>query len=100
MANMAKAPAAITNVLGEVRPVVMVFEDGSYGCPFCGYPAFETCWNPVCTANPSMSADGARALVAARDRERAAQVERDRIAATRARMAEGARTFRHQDGGQ
>lgn len=49
------APTSITDCLGEVRPVTRLWTDGSWQCPFCGYPVAAargetSCQNPWCSA--------------------------------------------------
>jgi hypothetical protein len=41
----------ITTILGDSREVELIFDDGSYICPFCGYPTKDNCNNPACQAS-------------------------------------------------
>jgi hypothetical protein len=79
----------VRTVLGDTRPVVRWYGDGSANCPYCGYALSAergeirdgACHNPWCDANPSYAAErlvSARAERAAREREQAAEAERMR----------------------
>ena len=96
MGGAESGPVQITDVLGRVRTVEKIYEDGAWNCPFCtaavspardachpglGYAVYcggaVHCPNPACFANPHYPVDRARKELAAAA-ERRAQEERQR----------------------
>lgn len=55
----------ITSILGETRPILKTWPDGSHECPFCGYPACPACENPACPASVHATAANRRWFEAA-----------------------------------
>ncbi len=89
MATILAITYHVRTVLGDTRPVVRWYGDGSANCPYCGYALSAergeirdgACHNPWCDANPNYSP----ACLAA-ERERRATLARERTAeAERAR---------------
>src|SRR5438105_854289 len=79
----------VRTVLGDTRPVVRWYGDGSADCPYCATALSVArnevrdgaCHNPSCDAHPSYAAERlatVRTERAARERERAAEAERAR----------------------
>jgi hypothetical protein len=79
----------VRTVLGDTRPAVRWYADGSADCPYCGTPlasergevAGGTCCNPWCDAHPGYAPErlaAEREKRAAQARERAAEAERAR----------------------
>lgn len=59
----------VADVLGRVRLVKQTYPEGSYECPFCGYPVIIKIGEPAlcdhgwCTANPAMPVAAAQKIV-------------------------------------
>ena len=79
----------IRTVLGDTRPVVRWYGDGSTDCPYCGAALVAdrgeihdgACHNPWCDAHPGYPPErlaAEREKRAAREAERAAEAERAR----------------------
>ncbi len=84
----------VANVLGTSLEVTRFYGDGSYDCPHCQYAiradeGLGPCRNPWCIANPLMTPDAARTVLAKRDAALREESERKRNhAASMARIAE------------
>jgi hypothetical protein len=82
-ANVLALTYQVRTVLGDARPVVRWYGDGSADCPYCATAQSVArnevrdgaCHNPACDAHPSYPAEQ---LAAVRERERAAELERAR----------------------
>lgn len=79
-------PEVVTNCLGESRPVMSSWPDGSYGCPFCQAAVTPShrerpCPNPMCEASPYAKPEDIL-------RRREQQAEREREAAHRRAVGE------------
>lgn len=69
--QLALPTIGITDVLGNMLPVTRYYGDGSYDCPHCGYAiradeGLGPCRNPWCIANPLVSPESARKILADR----------------------------------
>jgi hypothetical protein len=88
-ANVRALAYQVRTVLGDTRPVVRWYGDGSADCPYCATAQSVArnevrdgaCQNPWCDAHPGYAAErlaAVREQRAAQERERAAEVERAR----------------------
>lgn len=75
-------PAEMTLATGQARPVVRVWPDGSFNCPWCAAacpPGTEHCPNPACWANEQATAE----RIVAEQEQQAARREAAAAEATR-----------------
>lgn len=78
----------VRTVLGDVRQVARVYEDGSIVCPWCHHPILphdKPCPNPWCYAHPGWSPERLREHMAVQERK-AAELQRHKDDAARARL--------------
>jgi hypothetical protein len=86
-------------VTGEARPIVKVYPDGAFNCPWCGAAndaGAEHCANPGCWASSHADADQVRAAQQQYAQAQAAVAQRQADIATAARMAQEARNAEEQ----
>src|SRR5437899_7336574 len=89
MATILAITYHVRTVLGDTRPVVRWYGDGSANCPYCGYALSAergeirdgACRNPACDAHPDYPPErlaAQREKRAVQARERTAEAERAR----------------------
>ncbi len=86
-------------ITGEARPIVKVYPDGAFNCPWCGAANdadAEHCANPGCWASAHADADQVRAAQHQYAQAQAAATQRQADIATAARMAQAARDVEQQ----
>ena len=78
-----QAPETVSDALGNTRPVIDSWPDGSYSCPWCASavtpehsPHFPQCENPGCPAGYWMRPDLLREQYAKREAQEAEEARR------------------------